>query len=161
MNEWFTDRWRFSDLLHFATQRALEITLSSHANEEMQNRNFALDKGFSKLKNLSISGFHQISVVLDRIRDHSLEELTVSGAKLSEELFQIFVDRQKKLKKLGDVRTINVDHITLEELFLFGKTVDNELAAILKNQPALRCLRCETIESAAFNELRKMRHLRC
>lgn len=98
---------------------------------------------------------------MNKIPDRSLEELTLYGDKLNEEFFQVFVNRQAKLKKLRipEIRELSVDHIALEELKLHYDKDYKKLAALLKSQLASRRLQCETISCASFNELRKMRHL--
>lgn len=73
----------FADILNSATD-VEELTLEILRAEEQQGRNF-----------VSTSVVHEITGILNKVPDHSLKGLSVQGAKLSEELFQELVNRQR------------------------------------------------------------------
>lgn len=129
---------------------------------------------------LSFYGDIESPRVLNKIPDDSLETLSLSiryhDQLPDEEHLQDIVNRQMKLKKLKfpeGMKLVLVD-LDLEELTLDAHydvekhvAIDKWLAANLKHQPALRVLRCGTVEPgsmasigfSAFNELQKLRSL--
>lgn len=93
-----------------------------------------------------------------------MEGLNIWFYKLGAELFQTFINRQSKLKKLylPEVQNLDLDDLALEELIVAYREEnkdDKSIARILEKQPTLRRLDCDTIGVASFNELRKMRRL--
>lgn len=125
---------------------------------------------FNNLKQLSIYYVNDITGILKKVPDNSLKYLNIKSGygethfpKLSRENLQAFLNRQTKLKELTIRRDSNpnLDDLALEKLYMYdgGHEEDNEIATLLKNQTALRYLRCDTIGSVAFHELRKMPNL--
>lgn len=130
----------------------------------LDKRSFNLRKDFTKLKQLFVSGARPFTRVLDKVPDDTLEALTIASEfydrELTAESVQSFLNRQTILKKLdvSSFKNLNLDHLELEELSIWHSE-DDEQAALLKKQSALRRFHSQPIGKQTFTELRKMKHL--
>lgn len=111
------------------------------------DREYILQKKFSKLRQLAFDSSQDITGILDQVTDDSLTGFTVwplqfrFGNRLSAQKYQEFLNRQRNLKQLdvpwGAYPTLV--HLALNEL-RFGARNDSQVASILKNQTSLRRL---------------------
>lgn len=141
-----------------------ELSLFSPNEDISLEGCFDLQRDFTKLKRLCLDSDLVNSGILNKIPDDTLESLTIGwpyGFLRNEARLQAFLNRQKTIRKLEVLPKTNeleLGHLELQELTLKVEG-DNALAAVLKQQPNLRVLSCNSIGSASFKELQKMRKL--
>lgn len=116
-----------------------------------------------KFNKLTATTSKVITKVLENTPDDSLAELnyeSFSRYLCLKNSFQKCFNRQTKIRKLGLPESLspNLEHLNLEKLFLYSSG-DDENAALLKSQPALRHLCCNFIGSTSFDEVKKMQNL--
>lgn len=155
----------FSKLLEAATD--LEV-LQLVEDYSSRDRKYLFKKEFSKLKLLTLRSSQEITGILNRVPDNSLEGFTVwprFSNVLKEEFYQAFLNRQTKLKQLVVLKGANpnIEHLAVNHLRFCARN-DHQVASFLKNQNSLRRLVIvsEGIDkgSAAVSETVELKNLR-